>query len=160
MSPDPLGPHPNLPLTISEQAGPGWKGNKGAALTWLWSCRDKMTGRGVGHQIPTDLRVENAQLKCTCSEPSLGLSTEPPLSISTAAAHSLSSWSRNVGSWPSLTAPETLLCLSTLPLFKNKTKGPTPPSALQHHSTGEGQALPGGCSISQWGEAGLREESQ
>lgn len=30
------------------------------------------------------------------------------------------------------TAPKTPLCLPTLPLFKNKTKSPTPPSALQH----------------------------
>ena len=30
------------------------------------------------------------------------------------------------------TAPETPLCLPTPPLFKTKTKSPTPPSALQH----------------------------
>lgn len=30
------------------------------------------------------------------------------------------------------TAPETPLCLPTSPLFKTKTKSPTPPSALQH----------------------------
>lgn len=54
--------------------------------------------------------------------------------------------------------PEMMLCLPTLPLFQNKTKSPTPPSALQHNGTGEGQALLGGRSVCQRREARLREE--
>lgn len=84
---------------------------------------------GVGHKIPTDLRVENVQLKCILPKPS-SISTEPPLSClnyccpqpSKQQTKSLSSWNGNVGSWPSLMAPEMPLCLPTLPLFKNKTK--------------------------------------
>lgn len=36
----------------------------------------------MGHQIPTDSRVENVQLKCILPEPSSSISTEPPLSLS------------------------------------------------------------------------------
>lgn len=110
---------------------------------------------GVGHQIPTDLRVENVQLKCIMPKPGSSISTEPPLSClncrypqpSKRQTKSLSSWNRNVGSWPSLTAPEMPLCLPTLPLFKNKTKSPTPPSVLKHarhqgRTDGGGRTLP------------------
>lgn len=59
-----------------------------------------------------------------------------------------------------LTAPETLLCLPTLPLFKNKTKSPTPPSALQHPRHQGGQTVAGGHSICRHYEEGLPEDSQ
>lgn len=59
------------------------------------------------------------RLHCCCPQPS---KRQP---------NRLSSWNRNAGSGPT-DAPETPLCLPTLPLFKNKTKSPTPPSALQH----------------------------
>lgn len=70
----------------------------------------------------------------------------------------LSSWNRNAGSWPSHRT-RNALCLPTLPLFKNKTKSPTPPSALQHPRHGKDgrwwEDTPHGPR-----EAGLPEETQ
>lgn len=94
----------------------------------------------MGHQIPTGFRVESAQLKCISAgaqQPHLNRATI--VSVCTAAAHSPAS-GRGTGCRHGAgmrgpgppTAPEALLCLPTLPLFKNKTKSPTPPSALQH----------------------------
>lgn len=95
---------------------------------------------GVGHQFPADFRVESVQLKCILLELSGSISTEPPLSPSKlllptarqAATKQAVVMEPECGVLALPTAPETPLCLPTSPLFKNKTKSPTPPSALQH----------------------------
>lgn len=122
----------------------------------------------MGHQIPTGFRVESAQLKCILLELSSSISTEPPLSPSKlllptaqqAATKQAVVMEPECGVLALLTAPETQLCLPTLSLFKNKTKSPTPPSALQHPRHWEGQTEVGGHSICQQCEAGLPEDSQ
>lgn len=154
-----LVPHPNLspPLALpgqpnanhpqadnttflQEAANIGWE-RRVAIITSLLSCKEKMNEQGgVGHQIPTDFRVESVQLKCILPERSSSLSTESPLSppkllLPTAqqvATKQTVVMEPECGVLALPTAPETLLCLPTLPLFKNKTKSPTPPSVLQH----------------------------
>lgn len=148
---------PSLPLSSQCQVSPGQatprletipppqeaaniRGGGAAVTTWLLSCKEKRSVRGgVGHQIPADFRVESVQLKCILLELS-SVSTEPPLSPSKlllpttrqAATKQAVVMEPECGVPALPTAPETLLCLPTLPLFKNKTKNPTPPSALQH----------------------------
>lgn len=94
----------------------------------------------MGHQSPTGFRVESAQLKCISAGAQQQASQQSHHCLrlhcccpqpSKRQPNRLSSWNRNAGSGPT-DAPETPLCLPTLPLFKNKTKSPTPPSALQH----------------------------
>lgn len=156
----------SLPITKSAEGKPppGWKHHfpphrllilrgKGPAITaQLLSCKEKMNERGgVGHQFPADFRVESVQLKCILLELSGSISTEPPLSPSKLLLPTArqAATKQAVVMEPECrvlalpTAPETPLCLPTSPLFKNKTKSPTPrqPSSIQ--DTKEGQTVVG-----------------
>lgn len=112
-------------------------GGERSCNNWALELQGENAQMRSGSPDPKDFRMKSVQLKCILPEFSNSNSTEPPLSLSKpllpttqqAASKQAVVIELECGVLALLTAPDAQLCLPTLPLFKNKTKSPTPPLA-------------------------------